>query len=550
MSNYAHNKLIIFVRRLIGYIKRLILNLYDKTLPVRNFVALNAEEFGCRYFGGYWLSKTIPANFKIGFAVLVHERPEHLSVCLDSLFNSNIDGYDITILLIDDGSSDSRVRHEINKPRDPKYKIVRVFTDKGQNSWGGAFNKAIKNLRQLDDFDIIGTSDSDALFHPDWLDAMMKVCIWAKQNHRSHNLGPFSCFNSSDYKFHKVLGKYESPHGSYLIKERMGALNYFYFSKDFEHLGFFPENKDDETIMTEKFKSLKVRNFCTEVSYVEHLGVDSILDQWRPTPVTDNAAFALLPARSGWILPSASPVYIPKERLANNLIIQVRYGGLGDHLFYSHIPRIAKKFGGYDRVYISNRSDFRSDETRQLVWELNPYVDGFCSEQGVSADIEYVNSGENFLDAVMRWYSLDDGVRWHEPEIYYLPKTLKEFSGKTLYDPNYISNAGRLVICDIEDYFKKNKITIDCQMAVRDNSFPVLKFEDVASADSLKSFCDILSSAEHVYCLTTGTATLCAALGVEATVLYGKGINKWFHHSKFHKYKHIGANSVLGRYFE
>ena len=519
------------------------LNAYDTSLPLRVLIDKYREQVSCKYFGGYWLSKSLPEKFKIGFAVLVHERPKHLQVCLDSLFATNIDGYDITFLLIDDGSIDPRVREIIERPREAKYKIVRKFTPKGSNSWGGAFNKAVKALKELDNFDIIGTSDSDALFHPNWLDVTMKICIWAKKNHQTHNLGPFSCFNSSDYKFHNILGRYDSPHGGFLVKERMGALNYLYFTEDFEKLGFFSENKDDETLMTEKFKSLGVRNFCTETSYVEHLGEDSILDQWRPTPVTGITAFALRPVRHGWNLPSTSAVYIPKERLANNLVVQVRYGGLGDHLFYSHIPRIAKEFGGYDGVYISDRSDFRSPAIREVVWELNPYVDGFCPSQGVSADVEDLRRGENFLDAVMRWYGLEDGIRMHEPEIYYKPNSIEQLAGKVIYDPNYISNAGKLDSGDVERFFKKRNEYVDCQMTLRDKSIPVAVFGEELRAQNLKEFCDILFSVKRVYCLTTGTATLCSALGRKATVIYGEGINIWFHHSKLHEYVYIGKKS-------
>ena len=236
---------------------------------------------------------------KIGIAVLAHERAEYLKICLDTLFQTNLYDYDVTFLLQDDGSSDARVRELIKQPRDAGYKIVRSFTAKGHNSWGAAFNKAMKKLLSIDKFDIIGSCDSDALFHPQWLDKMLKICLWARKNHRGHVLGPFSSFNSSDYKFHKILGTYKSPYGNYVVKERMGALNYFYFTEDFLKLGFFPEDKNDETLMTERFKQLGVCNFCTETSYVEHVGQLSVLNQWRPTAV-ECAVYGMNLAREGW----------------------------------------------------------------------------------------------------------------------------------------------------------------------------------------------------------------------------------------------------------
>ena len=124
------------------------------------------------------------------------------------------------------------------------------------------------------------------------------------------------------------------------------------------------------------------------------------------------------------------------------LIISIQKGGLGDHLFYSHLPRIAKQYGGYNQVYISNDSIFRNPDTKKLVWELNPYLDGFTNEAGVFYFSENILEGQNLLDHLMLAYGLDDHKRNHEPEIYYKPKLVEAFIHKTIYDPNYISYTG------------------------------------------------------------------------------------------------------------
>jgi glycosyltransferase involved in cell wall biosynthesis len=246
------------------------------------------------------LQTRLKPNFKIGMAVLAHERPEVLELCLDSLFQTNLYDYDITFLIQDDGSTDPRVREIIERERDPRYRIIRAYTPKGHNSWGAAFNKAMRKLMELDNFDIIGSCDSDALFHPEWLDKTIKICLWAKKNHKDHILGPFSSFNSSDYRFHQILGTYKSHDGNYVVKRRMGALNYFYFTTDFLKLGFFEEHKDDETLMTKKFEALRVRSFCTETSYVEHIGRISVLNEWRPTPVRQ-VVYGMNLVKHGWL---------------------------------------------------------------------------------------------------------------------------------------------------------------------------------------------------------------------------------------------------------
>lgn len=272
------------------------------TLKKLKKIVLNSnhiERFKARNNLGIKLTKKVKPTFKIGMAVLAYERPEYLEICLDSLFASEIYDFDITFLLQDDGSTNPKVKELLEKERDAKYKIVRYFSPKGPNNAGAAINKAVKKLMEMDDFDIIGWADGDALFHPEWLRHTMDICLWAKENHKDHILGPFTSFNSSDFVYHQVLGTYTSPFGKYVVKRQAGMLNYFYFKEDFLKLGFFEENKDDETLMTRTFDNLKVRNFCTETSWVEHLGQVSILNQWRPVPVM-NAVHAIKPAKGSW----------------------------------------------------------------------------------------------------------------------------------------------------------------------------------------------------------------------------------------------------------
>lgn len=232
------------------------------------------------------ISASNSRRLKIGMAVLIHERPDYLEMCLNSLFKTIVpEGIELTVALVDDGSVDPSVQIIMDLDRQSNIKIYRYYTAKSANNWGAAFNKAMKILVRIDNFDLIGTSDSDALFHPEWLSHLVPIALWAKSNHTKHNFGPFSAFNSSDADFHEWQGVYSSPHGDYIIKNRMGALNYFYFIEDFMKLGFFSEDRDDETRMTEMFKKLEIRNLSTKKSYVEHLGQDSVLNRWRPSPV-------------------------------------------------------------------------------------------------------------------------------------------------------------------------------------------------------------------------------------------------------------------------
>lgn len=222
-----------------------------------------------------------------------------------------------------------------------------------------------------------------------------------------------------------------------------------------------------------------------------------------------------------------------------DLILQPEYPGLGDHLFYSHIPRIAIEFGGYNRVFISNLAGYRNPDVKKLVWELNPYVSGFVDAPGEAPPVTLPSNAEdNLLDQVMFSFGLDDGQRWHEPEVYYEPRFLPGYAG-TLYDPNYISVAGDHLCGEtVSKFLNKSEISIDIHMrALNDRAVSLPGYTRATALDAdLFPYCDILFSCSNVYCLATGTATLCAALRKKATVFYTKQLKEMFLHSRVNDY--------------
>ncbi len=219
------------------------------------------------------------------------------------------------------------------------------------------------------------------------------------------------------------------------------------------------------------------------------------------------------------------------------LILEIKNGGLGDHLFWSHIPRIAKETRTYEKVLLSNQSNFRNKNYKKLIWELNPFVDGFTDEPGISIGDIFPVEGTNLLDMVMLAVGLDDGIRYHEPEIYYQPKNIEFLNEATVYDPNYISNAGFVTGPKVARYFKKNTIHVTHQMIVREkHALPILDFESFLASPDFWDFIDVVYSAKTVYCLVTGTPTLAAALKKKVCVFYTKDQHPMFRHSKLHTY--------------
>lgn len=226
-----------------------------------------------------------------------------------------------------------------------------------------------------------------------------------------------------------------------------------------------------------------------------------------------------------------------------SLIIEIKYSGLGDHLFHSHIPRIAKESGLYDKVFLSNETKFGHTDYKKLIWEINPFVDGFVDEKGIVCDIgelvKKVNeeTKENLLDQVMLYYGLDNGKRWNQPEIYYEPKFKTEFN-KVIYDPNFVSWIGNVTKEYAMIFFRKNNIRFDYVMKLRGAKVMFIPDDSTGFIETktLKDFCDLIHSSKELYCLTSGTATLAAAIGKSATVFYGSEQYEGYRHYKEHEY--------------
>jgi hypothetical protein len=225
------------------------------------------------------------------------------------------------------------------------------------------------------------------------------------------------------------------------------------------------------------------------------------------------------------------------------LVLEIKRGGLGDHLFYSHIPRIAKETKAFENVLISNRSIFRNQDYKKLIWEFNPFVDGFTDKEGISKFPGKIEKNENLLDRLMILYGLEDGNRFHEPEIYYQSIKNDALKEKTIYDPNYISYVGDLKNAKpIESWLEKNNIQIDYQMKVLSaRNLPIANLHSFETP-TIFEFCSALVSCKRLFCLTTGTATLAAALNIPATVFHGNGQPSMYHHSNLHQYINVGSN--------
>jgi hypothetical protein len=222
--------------------------------------------------------------------------------------------------------------------------------------------------------------------------------------------------------------------------------------------------------------------------------------------------------------------------MSRTFIIKVLYGGLGDHLFFSHLPRIAKESCGYSRVYVSERSEYRNPDYKNLIWETNPFVDGFVPDDAPCEGTAEFEPGMNLLDWIMLNRGLDDGRRFHEPELYYHPNVSSSFSNVSVYDPNYVSYVGEVSRRRVTRLVLASPTPL-AQLAPREKCFSLAAGSpNTITTPTIYEYCDLIASCKAFYCLSSGGATLAAALGVPSTVFYGSGQPTIYHHSRIHKY--------------
>lgn len=214
-----------------------------------------------------------------------------------------------------------------------------------------------------------------------------------------------------------------------------------------------------------------------------------------------------------------------------NFLLNIEYGGLGDHLFYSPLPRLLKQEHGDDcKVYLSSKSYVRNQETFEFVWERNPFLDGLKDPDSLNFEkLRPVNLSENYhvIQEVLAWYSLDHSVEV-EPEVYCDPE-VETGSPERIVDLNYSSYTG-LLDSDLlriakklrGDYFFVNPSEIIMK---------VIPPEMVVRTSSLFHYAGLIKNAKQFFCLTSGGATLARALGIVANVFIEPNYPRRFMHS-------------------
>lgn len=209
------------------------------------------------------------------------------------------------------------------------------------------------------------------------------------------------------------------------------------------------------------------------------------------------------------------------------IILFVEFGGLGDHLFFSPLPRLLKSYGLADKVFLSNKSPFRNSQTYDLVWKDNPFFDGISFEEP-SHSLPSDSKIDKVINHIASSYGLTDVEFELLPEVYgFNPTGNSSYRGGKYLDLNYISFVGGFSIIDKFKLLWKYKNHI-----VVNPSWDILPFvsKRCVYTSGLLDYASLIVDSDNFVCLASGGATLAAALNKNATVYYGYGQPTIFHH--------------------
>lgn len=204
---------------------------------------------------------------------------------------------------------------------------------------------------------------------------------------------------------------------------------------------------------------------------------------------------------------------IKKIKKNKKIILDIHFGGLGDWLVFTTLPRLLKETYGID-FYLSRRSlsTLRNPDTYKILFEVNPYFKGisddaevftlqfFASEKSLWNFFTDRN-GENIIEKLERQFGCKGkGV----PEIYYKPKLLKQYGNVVLVDKNYISGL-KLGWHYDEKSFERE---IQKELAKDPNSSSVEHVE--VTKQDLFTYVDMIYSCKHFITVLSGGAALAA----------------------------------------
>ncbi len=211
------------------------------------------------------------------------------------------------------------------------------------------------------------------------------------------------------------------------------------------------------------------------------------------------------------------------------IVVHLPYGGLGDVLIYSSLPRLLKEQLNVD-FYLSESSTkvVRHPDIMKLCFEMNPFFKGFAPDSEGITLAGWDRHRFFFVPERNRiaTYEHQFGLRGNGlPEIFYTPKSIPSFANTLLIDKNMI--AGKALGWKVSEEFFSHLI----EQAKKQRK--AVTYVDPTGQD-LFTYADMLHSSWRFVCLYSGSHALAVALHKPAYVVVpenfdGGGIAKFIY---------------------
>jgi len=206
-------------------------------------------------------------------------------------------------------------------------------------------------------------------------------------------------------------------------------------------------------------------------------------------------------------------------------ILYQPWGGLGDNLQFSTLPQRFSELG-YE-VYISDKNAYRNFEIFELVWKLNPFVNGISSEDyniGETSIYRRIYSDKSIVYNQEACHGIDP--KNEIPKIYYKPNFIHEFQDKIFVDLSSVSSFP-IKPKYLDLYFKykhqsPNIIVPNFNGRINSHVDINFRYNDKIDIKSIFHFCDLIHSCKFFYCCFSGQSALASALNKTETTVFIK----------------------------
>jgi hypothetical protein len=198
-----------------------------------------------------------------------------------------------------------------------------------------------------------------------------------------------------------------------------------------------------------------------------------------------------------------------------SLRIKPYFKGLGDHLQFSTLPELVSKTG--ETVDLHDEAIFSNDEIKWLVYSCNPYIKGKSSGSwdygDGSKNWDYQHRHQSFIKNIESASGLIPEN--DNPKVYYEPKKIGNF--------DVVIDLGSVCLKDRLDYDKsKAEINNLLETTLKGSSPLIIKNKFYPSnnflgfpefeIESLKQYCDLISSSVNYISFLSGGHALAASL--------------------------------------